>query len=450
MKKASCSEKKKKKPSPRHKELLCVVSDAKGAIFEIPEYRMTGMHLQTLVVPRVSELLPLPFGSDLFMMPKRHPIVYNPITREHSVLSHYRGVEVFAVSAFMAPAYVQVLTTSYEETPDAPRLPLFSYTAVGWCDGQFYVPAIRIDADKRQDLENFDLKVIHARAKKMASRFPENRLVQHLVRNCVLRYGCPAARNFAMSRWECPLPTSHTCNAACLGCISLQSRTSGFTAAHDRMDFTPTGREIAEVAVHHIEVSQRPVVSFGQGCEGEPLMEAETIEEAVTLIRKETTNGIINLNTNASKPKLIERLFKAGLDSIRVSMNSAQAELYRAYFRPKRYGFDDVVESLKIARHFNKWSSINYFVFPGLTDDPAEIAALEHLIGTTRLNMIQARNLNIDPQVYRRSLQLDIRNKEDGIGIKKWVARIRKEFPWIKFGYFNPPLVEMKKKHYPL
>ena len=60
-----------------------------------------------------------------------------------------------------------------------------------------------------------------------------------------------------------------------------------------------TAEEIAEVALFHIDNVDDPVVSFGQGCEGEPLMVADVLEEAILLIRKETSKGIINLNSNS-------------------------------------------------------------------------------------------------------------------------------------------------------
>ncbi|MEI9943121.1 MAG: hypothetical protein WDN26_02785 [Chitinophagaceae bacterium] len=38
--------------------------------------------------------------------------------------------------------------------------------------------------------------------------------------------------------------------------------------------------------------------------------------------------------------------------------------------------FDDIIESLKVMRSFGGWTSINYFVFPGMTDSVAEYEAL--------------------------------------------------------------------------
>nr|NIV12377.1 radical SAM protein [Fodinibius sp.] len=155
-----------------------------------------------------------------------------------------------------------------------------------------------------------------------------------------------------------------------------------------------------------------------------------------------TDKGIINLNTNASRPDVIERLCEAGLDSIRASINSAQKVYYDPYYSPRHYTFDDVTESLKIMRKHNRWASINYLTFPGLTDHPQEIAALEKLISETKINMIQTRNLNIDPDWYLETLGLRDLHQEQ-IGMRNWLSHIQNDFPWIKLGYFNPPKEKM-------
>ena len=424
-----------------------VVSDGCGNLFEIPDLLMAGMTLAMPTQPEEATLLPLPFGSDLFELPKRVPIGYHPKRREFVEVREYQGKPVYAAAAFMAPAYVQCYRSAYVTLPGAPRLALYSYTAVGWRGGKFVVAGLRIDPDTRQDLRFVDLKEIQRRGRAMLKRYPNNRLVRHLVDNCVCRYGCPAARNFVMERWECPVPTSPACNADCVGCISKQPDTSGVTPPQERICFTPTPEEIAEFTVPHLNSAPRAVISFGQGCEGEPLLVGDVLEAAIRLIRRRTAAGVINLNTNASRPQIVERLFEAGLDSIRISLNSAQTDDYAAYYRPRDYGFADVLESAKIARRFNRWASINYFVFPGLTDHPAEIAALERLIEQTRINMIQTRNMNIDPEWYGEMLRLAERGGGQ-IGIPAWVAYMRRRFPWVKFGYFNPPREEMKPAHF--
>ena len=86
----------------------------------------------------------------------------------------------------------------------------------------------------------------------------------------------------------------------------------------------PSPEEVAETALFHGHNVKNAVFSFGQGCEGEPLLQADLIEKSIRLIRKATSQGIININTNASKPESVSRLFDIGLDSIRVSVNSVR------------------------------------------------------------------------------------------------------------------------------
>ena len=424
-----------------------VVSDESGNIFEIPEFPMVVLQKNIPKIPDPADLIPLPHGSDIFVLPSRRPITIDSEKKNHFVLKEYRGTNLLAAAAFMAPAYMQTHRCAYETDEGAPRLPLFSYTPVGWYKDQFVVPALRIDDDERQDLRNFNLKRIEKKAARIALKYPTNRLVQHIVSHCVMKYGCPAARNFVLNRWECPVPTSRMCNASCLGCISLQPKNSGLPASHDRLTFTPTIEEIVDFTVDHIESAPLPVISFGQGCEGEPLTNPELLEQSIIEIRKKTKKGIINLNTNASKPVWIEKLFCAGLDSIRVSMNSCQDLYYERYFRPHDYTFSEVVESLRVARQYHRWASINYFVFPGFTDHPAELSALKNVISDTKINMIQTRNLNIDPQWYIETMEID-HELEKSLGMNQWIQQIRLNFPWIKLGYFNPSKQSMLQKHF--
>ncbi len=132
---------------------------------------------------------------------------------------------------------------------------------------------------------------------------------------------------------------------------------------------------------------------------------------------------------------------KAGLDSIRVSLNSARADVYTKYYQPNNYKFEDIVESLKVVRRYGGWSSINYFVFPGMTDSIAEYEALRELISSTGLSMIQWRNFNIDPDWYLG--KMDIGDTGECMGIKQMMDLIHEEFPEVKFGYFNPPKERM-------
>ncbi|MCW5200077.1 radical SAM protein, partial [Desulfobulbus sp. F1] len=116
------------------------------------------------------------------------------------------------MAAFMAPAHTAIYTAAYQTQENAPLLPLFAYTAVGWQDGRFVVAAFRSDNDIRQDPKGFDQRLINKKTAAKLKKYPHNRLIQHLGK-CCLTYACPAARNYFLGRWEAPLPTSPCCNA---------------------------------------------------------------------------------------------------------------------------------------------------------------------------------------------------------------------------------------------
>ncbi|NLR58485.1 radical SAM protein [Chitinophaga polysaccharea] len=408
-------------------------SDGKGNIFEDTSMYVTGRSGWDAWPVEADEWIELPEGGNLYELPGRRGIGVNAETGDMQLCE--KG---WAVAAFIPPAHTGFYLAAYETMPDAPTLPLFCYTAVGWLDGKFYVPATRIEADIRQECAGFDAKKVKQGVKTLLEAYPHNRLVQHLAENCALTYECPAARNYFMGRWECPIPSSPACNANCVGCISFQPEEESIVSTQDRLRFKPTAEEIVEYTVPHLESAPYPIVSFGQGCEGEPLLMWETIRESILEIRKHTPKGSININTNGSKPDAVRALCEAGLNSIRVSLNSAQEKYYTPYYRPNNYTFDDIIESLKVVREFGGWTSINYFVFPGMTDSADEYEALRKLIKETGLNMIQWRNFNIDPDWYLG--KLGVTETSECLGVKQLQELIHEEFPDVKFGYFNPPM----------
>ncbi|HEY8956749.1 radical SAM protein [Chitinophaga sp.] len=408
-------------------------SDGNGNIFEDTSMYVTGRSGWDAWPVEADEWIELPDGGNLYELPGRRGIGINAATGDMQLCD--KG---WAVAAFIPPAHTGFYLAAYETMPDAPTLPLFCYTAVGWLDGKFYVPATRIEADIRQECAGFDDKKVKQGVKTLVEAYPHNRLVQHLAENCALTYECPAARNYFMGRWECPIPSSPACNANCVGCISFQPEEESIVSTQDRLRFKPTAEEIVEYTVPHLETAPFPIVSFGQGCEGEPLLMWETIRESILEIRKHTPKGSININTNGSKPDAVRALCEAGLNSIRVSLNSAQEKYYTPYYRPNNYVFEDIIESLKVVREFGGWTSINYFVFPGMTDSADEYEALRKLIRETGLNMIQWRNFNIDPDWYLG--KLGITETGECLGVKQLQELIHEEFPDLKFGYFNPPI----------
>jgi len=412
-------------------------SDGKGNIFEDTSLYVTGRTgWDAMPIPE-DEWIELPDGGSLYELPGRRGIGIDVETGDMRLCE--KG---WAVAAFIPPAHTGFYLSAYETAPDAPTLPLFCYTAVGWQDEKFYVPAMRIEQDIRQECSGFNTEKVETGVEHLISAYPHNRLVKHLAENCALTYHCPAARNYFMGRWECPVPASPACNANCVGCISLQPDEETIVSTQDRLKFKPSVEEIVEFTVPHLETAPFPLISFGQGCEGEPLLMWETIEKAIIEIRKHTDKGSININTNGSKPDAVKRLCEAGLNSIRVSTNSARPEVYMPYYRPNNYQFEDIIESLKVVDSFGGWTSINYFVFPGMTDSIAEYEALRKLIKDTNLKMIQWRNFNIDPDWYLG--KIGATDTGECMGVQQLLQEIRNEFPDLKYGYFNPPMERIK------
>ena len=426
-------------PSSSAKPITAVVANGRGEIFDLAGYAAVGRDGPLLEGLRVDNTINLPHGSELMFLPDRIPVVFDLQTDTVVALAenpYEPGEAIYPVAAFNSPGYVITHTGAWEEQSGAGPLPLFSYGAVGWHRGKFRSAVLQVDKEPRQDLRRMPTDKVSAGVEVLRKALAGNRLRAHL-ENCALNYGCPAGKNFFLGRYEAPLPASTSCNAGCLGCLSLQSDPT-ISCSQERIKFTPTPDEIAQVALTHIKRVKNAVVSFGQGCEGDPLMVADTLVQAIRSIRKQTDRGTINMNTNGSLPEKIEALLDAGLDSLRISMNSVRESCYTDYFRPRGYGFGDVVEGIDLALRRKAHVAVNYLNCPGFTDTPEESSALLDFIDRHRIGMIQWRNLNFDPMRY---LQMMNKAAHHGrpVGVRRLLDQTRQAFPHLRHGYFNPP-----------
>jgi pyruvate-formate lyase-activating enzyme len=420
-----------------------ILSDTEGNIFDHPSLKLSGRSGDRFFLPHPSELVPLPKGSQLFTLPGRIPIGWDEEKKSfissRKVELRDKEVECIAVAAFLPPGYIRTLLPATQLEPKAPTLPLWAYSAVGWKDGKFLATGLFIDSNPHWNPKYFENdRLLKRKVHTFLSKSPENRLLQQLSR-CALEYHCFAAKNVFFRRWECPLPTSPSCNAACIGCISLQP-SECCPASMERIRFVPTVDEILEVALPHLEEAEDAIVSFGQGCEGEPLMQWRLLERSICELRERTDRGTVNLNTNGSFPDRVAKLCDAGLDSVRVTLNSPHLRFYKRYHRPKGYSFGEVLDSMMQAKKKGIYTSINLLVFPGFTDREEEVEGLIKLIRKTDLDLIQMRNLNIDPDLYLKAM-----GKGEGMGISKMIDILKKEFPSLQFGYFN----RTKENFYP-
>jgi pyruvate-formate lyase-activating enzyme len=377
-----------------------------------------------------SDLLPIPDGVTLSMMPDRLAVGAQR-SGALEVIAKERG---WAAAALLPIGYTRSLLPAYEKVPDTEPLPFFGYSAVAGMNGRLYVAALQTDDPRKWHPRAFNKRALQRLAHEKQVALPANRIVaQHA--HCALDYLCPTASNLFFGRWEMAIAVSPGCNARCIGCISKQEE-EDLISPQDRLTFIPTVDEILEVALPHLEQAEDAIVSFGQGCEGEPLLQWRRIEQAIKGMRAHTDKGVININTNASNPRWLQRLYDAGLDTIRASTISGHPETYTAYYRPIGYSFEDVKESLKRARDAGVYSSINLLCFPGMIDREREVEALLSFVKEAGLRLIQLRNLNIDPEVLLPRMP-SLESMGKALGMRTMIEIVKRELPEVEIGNFT-------------
>ncbi|HEY2554838.1 MAG TPA: radical SAM protein [Candidatus Cybelea sp.] len=389
-------------------ETALVSCDAKGRISF--DYEYTPLADGGLVrEPFPGELIAEPPGARRYFLPARSPL---------TTIGPIAGRSAFAVA--LPAGYTRLLVPAYAAQRGAPSLPLFGYTFACAVDDQTYVAAMKTDESdewrprsfKRGELE----RLIEARLRAQ----PDNRVLAQ-VALCSRDYACFTAQNVFLERGEAALPVSPKCNARCIGCISEQDGDAGVPSPQARIADEVEAAELADVATHHLDRVDDGIVSFGQGCEGEPLLRSITIARAIERIRKRRSNGTINLNTNGSAPSALARCIDAGLQAVRISLNSFRPSVYAAYYRPLGYSLDDVFASIRLAIERELRVSVNLLTHPGVTDDAEEIAAMESFLREAPVRMVQTRTLNIDPAVYFEA----VGRPAQPLGMRHAIERIR-------------------------
>lgn len=415
-------------------------ADQQGRIYDHPYFRMAGFSGPIPSPVTDGDLIKMPGLSKLFYIPDCPAVGLDPDTGAWTLVPEIdtanRVIRTNAVAAFLEPGLVRTHLPAVDYRRKQVTLPMWAYTAVGFRAGTYWAAGFQIEENHKWDPRNYDdadlMPAIEAYDRGRVS----GPLVEHL-KVCATRNHCFAAKNLFLRRWEAPMPVSRSCNAACLGCLSLQPQGS-CEASHQRLCFTPSKEEVVTVAVRHLNHAPEPIVSFGQGCEGEPLTEWRLICDSIQEIRRQTDRGTINLNTNGSRPAQIKAIAKSGLDSVRISMNSAIEKRYQAYYRPKDYRFADVVAAIKLCRDMGLYTMVNYLVFPGITDQEEEFQALCDLIDETKVNFIHLKNLCIDPAYYIEKMP---GSDMPAMGMRHVVRTLQSAFPDVTLGYFNQPVV---------
>ncbi|HVE81949.1 MAG TPA: radical SAM protein [Myxococcales bacterium] len=420
-------------------------ADPSGKVMEHPALLCAVRSGEELLPPR-ERPIPLPPRATLAHLPGRLPVGVDPRTGRFELLREVTaGGRTFvphAVGALLPPGYTRTYLPG-EVKGEGPVLPQWAYTAAGWGEGGPVAWALHTDRRTHWSPERYSTPELPFLVKAQLARFPGNRVLGQL-RTCALLYRCFTSQNVFYQRDEGAIPASVMCNARCVGCISEQPE-DGPPASHQRMEDGPSAEEMARIGAHHLEVAEgRAMVSFGQGCEGEPLTRWRAIAQAIRLMRARTGRGSININTNGSLPQALDALFDAGLDAVRVSLNSAVKDLYEAYYQPSKYGWEDVEASIALARRRGAYVALNLLTFPGVTDREGEVRALVDLVRRHRVDQVQTRSLCIDPLQY---LEVAHGRGAGGraMGVRAMLARLRKAAPWVVVGNFARAVDERRR-----
>jgi len=414
-----------------------LLADDQGRVFDHPTLAAAVAIADRWAI--AGDLAALPPGATLQALPGWWPVGFDEREGRFVVVESFelegRRIRPRAVGAVLPPGWTRSALPAGKRSVLAPTLPQWAYTAAAFQGGAIAVAALRTDRRQHWDPRRFSTPDLAAKVARARARDPTNRVLKQL-ETCALRYRCFTAQNVFYGRDEGALPTSTSCNARCVGCISEQPKGAP-PSSHQRMAEAPLWQELAEVGGAHLaEATGKTMVSFGQGCEGEPLTRGREIEQAIQAMRARTSRGSIHINTNASLPDQLARIARAGLDSIRVSLNSADPELYEAYYLPQGYGLDDVERSLRLARKRGLYVALNLLTFPGITDREGEVEALAALIVRHKINQLQTRPLAIDPRQYVEVA--DGRGAGGApLGLKEMLRRLRRAAPWLVIGNFS-------------
>lgn len=414
--------------------LLSLYANSRGEVLEHPDFFMLGRSGNNWLMPEKYEVIPLPKGSSLVAVPGTIPAGLN--RHDEAAGFEYEPAHpaepVQAVAALLPQGFTRTLLPACINK-DVSELPLLGYAAVGFKAGQIYVAAVQTDEHHKWHPVNYNTEGLPARINKMLKRFPDNKIYRQLA-HCSLRYGCFTAQNIFYQRWEGGIPSMTKCNAECLGCIS-ESHSSA-ESAQERIGFMPSNDEIAQVGLEHLKHAREAIISFGQGCEGEPSLNAKRLAAAIRAIRSETGQGTININTNAGYTAGIKALTDAGLDSMRVTLFSCREDNYNSYHRPLNYDLADVRNSIDYARDKGVHVSLNLLAFPGFTDREEEVEALLGFIARHQVNMVQMRNLNIDPD----HLLAHVSAGGEALGVVNLMALLQEKLPGVTLGSYSHPV----------
>lgn len=391
--------------------LQAIHSDRSGRVFVSADYRATALDGDGPAV--LERAIPLPPEARLVPLADRAAIGI-----DRRGLPRPLGPARWALAAILRPGLLRTHLPAVDPAADVAPLEPLPYAAVAAdAAGELVVAAVTLgDASPMAPAADD----IASRITERLRREPSNRLLRQLAR-CAREYECPAARNAFLGRGECALPIG----------APLNDRAGPVVAPRRREERAPTGEptamrataeDVAAVANAHFAAGGTSV-SFGHGCEGEPLGLVRTVTGAVGLITRPAAGEII-LRTNGSSAAALARAADAGIDRAIVALASAAGPTYERVHAPIGYRWTDVRASLREAASRKLALTIELLSLPGLTDRESEARAIVALLGE-----LPAGTLLLPVDLAADPYALLARLPKDGatIGIATLLERLRTE-----------------------
>lgn len=454
-------------------ERPCLVfADLDGNMYDEPDLHMLCMDASGLSLPRPEEVTPLPPHCELVLLPGRYALGLDPETGEVAV---HEGC---AVAALVPSNYLVAGLPAAESDAQPPVLPSQAYAAVGFAHNRFYMAAKKIDDEPCYfQLKQASKKAIKA-GNALCAKFPDNKLIHHLVTSCAQTNNCWAAQNFCQGKSEFLLPIVPFCP-----CDALKTPHS-----EKHQSFLPTAQEIFEVMLHHARSVKNPVISLGHPCNlGNNAKNIEALIEAFGLFRQNDTRTPLCLHLYdtsfihnkqdatgraeslsseilTSEPCSKETLFyflpllaHAGLSDISYKISCLHSQLnahknsdigknicrdtYKAISRDTNTTNcnGELLEGRDTALHFVMKTAVSlglkrtvhYEYFAGLSDTAEEVAKLVPLLKEYSIHYLRLSNYPCDPhQVVGHCKQMGIEEKLGPVmGIGNFLKHIKRECP---------------------
>ena len=237
-------------------------SDRNGRIWEDKHLAFLGRSGQQWVEAEEEDLITLPAGCSLVMVPGHYPVGIDIDDKVNCREKTPQGVPAVALACLLPQGFTRTLLPATVAPRGAAEIPILGYTAVAGMKNKVMAAAIPTDEHRKWHPERYNTPDLEQMVESRLGQFPRNRILRQLA-HCSLHYSCFTAQNIFYRRWEGGIPTTSRCNARCLGCIS-RGHTS-VPSPQERLGFRPTAEEDCRGGLLPPGNGSEAIISFGQG-----------------------------------------------------------------------------------------------------------------------------------------------------------------------------------------